>query len=112
MPGFAEQTLKKCNVFGVSAIYINSGILSCHPQGILWQIFIYRYITVVHYDDKRMIGCKLCISNNVHLFVNVYNQCYDNFDDYRHYIGKLIDVLHLVYFIYIFLSTASVSRIK
>jgi len=49
-----------------------------------------KYITVVQYDDKRLIGCKLCINNNVYLFVNVYlpDQCHENFDDYVQYIGK------------------------
>ena len=39
---------------------------------ILMQKSRSKYITVVQYDDKRMIGCKLCINNNTYLFVNVY----------------------------------------
>jgi exonuclease III len=84
--------------FGVSAIDTTSGILSGRPYGgvcILWRKSLSKYIIVVQYDDKRMIGCKLCINNNVYLFVNVYlpYQCYENFDDYVHYLGKLISVV-------------------
>ena len=39
---------------------------------------------MVQYDDKRMIGCKLCVNNNVYLFVNMYlpYQYHENVDDY------------------------------
>ena len=77
--------------FGVSAIDSKSGILSGHPYGsvcILWRKSISKYITVMQYDDKCMIGCKLCINNNVYLFINVYlpYQCHENYDDYVHYL--------------------------
>ena len=56
------------SAFGVSAIDTQSGILSGRLYGgvgILWRKSISKYITVVQYDDKRMIGYKLCINNNV-----------------------------------------------
>jgi len=61
--------------FGVSAIDTKYSILSGRSYGgvgNLWRKSISKYITVVQYDDKRMIGCKLCINNNTYLFVNVY----------------------------------------
>jgi len=50
-----------------------------------------KYINVVQYDDKRLLGCKLCINNDTMLFINVYlpYQCDENYDDFVRYLGKL-----------------------
>jgi len=53
--------------------------------------FVAKYINVVQYDDKRLIGCTMCINNDTMLFINVYlsYQCDENYDDFVCYLGKL-----------------------
>jgi len=84
--------------FGVSVNDTKYDILSGRSYSgvcILWRKSISKYITVVQYDDRCMIACKLCNNNNVYLFVDVYlrYQCHENFDDYVHYTRKLISVV-------------------
>jgi len=80
--------------FGISAMDTSNGLLLGRPYGgvcILWRKSMAKYINVVQYDDKRLLGCKLCINNDTMLFINVYlpYQCDENYDDFVRYLGKL-----------------------
>ena len=50
-----------------------------------------QYCNFVFYDDPRITGLEInCLSDSLH-FLNVYlpDQCYENYDDYVEYMGKL-----------------------
>ena len=53
-------------------------------------------ISIVKYDDARLIGCMIRINDIDSLYVNVYlpYQCDDNLDNYMYYLGKLSAIIN------------------
>ena len=85
--------------FGISAIQTDNGFISGRPYGgvgIIWRKSLAKYISIVQYEDNRIIGCNVGISDNSMLFVNVYlpYQCVDNHDDFVLYLGKLTAIIN------------------
>ena len=83
---------------GVSAMNISNGILLGRPFGgvcVIWRRSLSSHITVMKYDDSRIIGCKFSSDGIDKVYLNVYlpYQCDDNHDEYLCYLGKLTSII-------------------
>ena len=61
----------------------------------LWRKTLSNLISIVKYDDARLIGCMIRTNAIDSLYVNVYlpYQCDDNRDSYVYYLGKLSAII-------------------
>ena len=83
---------------GISAVDTSCGIITGRPYGgvsVLWRKTLSNLISIVKYDDARLIGCMVKTNDIDSLYVNVYlpYQCDDNYDSYVYYLGKLSAII-------------------